>query len=249
MLEISSGESLFSCHMIYWMCSVRKNETADPPKAHDDKMAKKKKKKITAAEKRRRRWIFLLSAILIVTVFAGIIYPYYSEHGCSTLSQDIQNILSTASAMISENPVVTPEPNLYGPYRVRWVVDGDTIVVDLNGTDTYIRLIGIDTPESVSYNLSENTEEGKTAAEFTKKLLRKKKVYLEYDRDTKDKYGRTLAYVFLEDKATMANREILRAGMAKVYSFKPNVKYEREFINIQNEARMNQIGLWGTYYH
>ena len=160
-------------------------------------MAKKKKKKISAAEKKRRRLILILSAILIVTVIAGIIYPYYEAHGFSTLSQDIQNILSTASALISENPVVTPEPNLYGPYRVRWVVDGDTIVVDMNGTDTYIRLIGIDTPESVSYNVSENTEEGKIAAEFTKKLLRKKKVYLEYDRDTQDKYGRTLAYVFL----------------------------------------------------
>ena len=47
----------------------------------------------------------------------------------------------------------------------------------------------------------------------------------------------------------MANREILRAGMAKVYSFKPNVKYEREFIKIQNEAKMNRTGLWGTYYN
>ncbi len=212
-------------------------------------MAKKKKQKISAAEKKRRRLILILSAILIVTVIAGIIYPYYEAHGCSTLSQDIQNIMSSASAMISENPIVTPEPNLYGPYRVRWVVDGDTIVVDLNGTDTYIRLIGIDTPESVSYNVSENTEEGKIAAEYTKKLLRKKKVYLEYDKNTQDKYGRTLAYVFMEDKTTMANREILRAGMAKVYSFKPNVKYEREFIKIQNEAKINQTGLWGTYYH
>ena len=214
----------------------------------DKSMAKKKKKIITAAEKKRRRLILLLAAILIITFSVGIIYPYYSEHGCSTLPQDVQNILASASALISENPIVTPEPNLYGPYRIRWVVDGDTVVVDLNGTDTYIRLIGIDTPESVSYNVSENTEEGKIASDFTKKLLRKQKVYLEYDKDTKDKYGRTLAYVFLEDKATMANREILRAGMAKVYSFPPNVKYESEFLKIQNEARINQTGLWGSYY-
>ena len=211
-------------------------------------MAKKKKKKITLAEKKRRRLILLLAAILIVTISVGIIYPYYSEHGCSTLPQDIQNILSTASSLISENPIVTPEPNLYGPYRVRWVVDGDTIAVDLNGTDTYIRLIGIDTPESVSYNTSENTEQGKTASDFTKKLLRKQKVYLEYDKDTKDKYGRTLAYVFLTDKTTMANREILRAGMAKVYSFRPNVKYEKEFIRIQNEAKANRVGFWDGYF-
>ena len=127
-------------------------------------------------------------------------------------------------------------------------MDGDTIVVDLNGTDTYIRLIGIDTPESVSYNTSENTEQGKTASDFTKKLLRKQKVYLEYDKDTKDKYGRTLAYVFLTDKTTMANREILRAGMAKVYSFRPNVKYEKEFIRIQNEAKANRVGFWDGYF-
>ena len=211
-------------------------------------MSKKKKRKITAAEKRRRRWILLLAAILIITFSVGIVYPYYSEHGCSTLPQDIQNIMSSASALISENPVVTPEPNLYGPYRIRWVVDGDTIVVDLNGTDTYIRLIGIDAPESVSYNTSENTEQGKQASEFTKKLLKKQTVYLEYDKNTKDKYGRTLAYVFLNDKTTMANREILRAGMAKVYMFRPNTKYEQDFLKVQSEARMNRVGFWDGYF-
>ena len=74
------------------------------------------------------------------------------------------------------------------------------------------------------------------------------KVYLEYDKDTKDKYGRTLAYVFLTDKTTMANREILRAGMAKVYSFRPNVKYEKEFIRTKNEAKANRVGFWDGYF-
>ena len=213
-----------------------------------DMAAGKKKKKISAAEKKRRRLILLLTAVLVFTVLAGIVWPYYSEHGCSALPQDVQNILSTASAMMSENPVVTPEPDLYGPYRVKRVVDGDTIVVDLNGADTYVRLIGIDAPESVSYNAAENTEQGKTASDFTKKLLRKRNVYLEYDRDTKDKYGRTLAYVFMEDKTTMANREILRAGMAKTYFIRPNVKYETDFIRIQNEAKRDRVGFWDGYF-
>ena len=54
--------------------------------------------------------------------------------------------------------------------------------------------------------------------------------------------------MFLTDKTTMANREILRAGMAKVYSFRPNVKYEKEFIRTKNEAKANRVGFWDGYF-
>ena len=112
----------------------------------------------------------------------------------------------------------------YGPYTVVRVVDGDTLVVDINGTDTKVRPIGVDTPELVHTNASKNVPEGTTASDYTKNLLTGKNVYLEYDAGPTDKYGRTLAYVYTED-GVMVNDLLLEEGMAKMMTIQPNVKY------------------------
>ena len=90
-------------------------------------------------------------------------------------------------------------PELHGLYEVVRVVDGDTIIVDIDGTETRVRLIGVDTPESVHPDDTLNSERGKIASDFTSALLTGKQVYLEYDKEMTDKYGRTLAYVFLSN--------------------------------------------------
>lgn len=73
------------------------------------------------------------------------------------------------------------------------VIDGDTISVSLNGQETKVRMIGVDTPET-------ETEIGKIAASYTKKYLSEgKTIYLEYDEGKQDKYGRTLAYIWLKE--------------------------------------------------
>lgn len=80
------------------------------------------------------------------------------------------------------------------------VVDGDTIVVTREDQKFKVRLIGVNTPESVSPDAAKNTLEGKKASDFTKERLPKgTKVYLEFDQERTDKYGRTLAYVWLSD--------------------------------------------------
>lgn len=118
------------------------------------------------------------------------------------------------------------------------VIDGDTIVV--NQTKK-IRLIGVDTPEvrdprkAVQYF-------GKEASEFTRKMVEGKQVRLEYDRQRRDGYGRTLAYVYLED-GTFLNAEIVKQGYGFAYTRFP-FKYLKDFRRYQREARQVGRGLW-----
>ena len=128
-------------------------------------------------------------------------------------------------------------------YKVVRVVDGDTIVINFNGTDEKVRFIGVDTPESVHSNSDKNTEEGTIASDFTKELLSDKSVSLEFDVSERDRYGRLLAYVYLDGE--MINKTLLNEGYAKVATYPPNVAYVDEFTELQRIARENKVGFWG----
>jgi len=119
-------------------------------------------------------------------------------------------------------------------YKVLRVVDGDTIVVDYNGTEEKVRMIGIDTPESVHPDSERNTAQGKKASKYTESMLEGKYVTLEFDVQERDKYGRFLAYVYLNGK--MFNKTLLENGYAVVSTYPPNVKYVNEFVKIANAA-------------
>ena len=124
------------------------------------------------------------------------------------------------------------------------VVDGDTIIVIADdGTSFRVRLIGIDTPESVNPDESKNCEEGIVASDYTKSRLKTGDiVFLEYDVSSTDKYDRTLAYVWLYDKVDttslediekyMYNAELIIQGYAVPKVYKPNVKYADIFQSI-----------------
>ena len=127
-------------------------------------------------------------------------------------------------------------------YQVVRVVDGDTIVVNFNGKEEKVRLIGVDTPESVHPDKSKNTEEGVKASEYTKERLSNKSVKLEFDVQERDKYGRLLAYVYID--GIMYNKELLEKGYAKVATYPPNVKYVDELKELQKNAREQKVGIW-----
>lgn len=142
------------------------------------------------------------------------------------------------------------------PIKVIRIIDGDTFK-GLSGLDTVtIRLIGVDCPESrkntKAYNDAEKSENdvetivamGELAKEFTKKHLKENEtVYLEFDVGENDKYGRILAYVWLND-TLMFNNFILREGYAQIMTIPPNVKYQEEFLTAYKSARENEKGLW-----
>lgn len=125
------------------------------------------------------------------------------------------------------------------------VVDGDTIVVLYQGQEEKVRLIGVDTPESVHPDAEKNNEAGKTASDYTKAQLTGKDVQLEFDVQKRDKYQRLLAYVYVD--GTMFNKTLLAEGIAKLATFPPNVKYVDEFTAIEKEAQKAGIGLWEGY--
>jgi len=129
-------------------------------------------------------------------------------------------------------------PDLYLCTRV---VDGDTIIVKIGSKKERVRLIGVDTPETKHPKKSVQYF-GKEASVFTKRMVESKKVRLEYDWQKRDKYGRLLAYVYLED-GTFLNAEIIRRGYGFAYTRFP-FKYLDEFRRYEREARENNRGLW-----
>jgi micrococcal nuclease len=126
-------------------------------------------------------------------------------------------------------------------------VDGDTIRVripnppDSLGVVETIRLIGVDTPETV-HPRRDMEFFGGEASEYTKFRLLGKTVYLAFDWDLRDRYGRLLAYVYLEDK-TCHNAEIIRQGYGHTYT-KYSFRFMDEFRNYEREARSGKRGLW-----
>lgn len=133
-------------------------------------------------------------------------------------------------------------PSQNGTYHVLRVVDGDTFMVNYNGKDEYVRLIGINTPETVKPN-SPVEYYGKEASNYTKSIINGKYVRLEFDVEQTDKYGRLLAYVYLED-GKMLNEILVRDGFAQVMTVPPNVKFADRFIELQRQARNESRGLW-----
>lgn len=130
-------------------------------------------------------------------------------------------------------------------YTVIRVVDGDTILVDYNGLEERVRLIGIDTPESVHPDETKNVEAGKTASEYTSKLLAGKQVELEFDVQERDMYQRLLAYVYVD--GVMLNKTLLREDHANLSTWPPNVKYVDEFRQIAAERHDGAVKTSGLY--
>lgn len=134
--------------------------------------------------------------------------------------------------------------------KVIRAVDGDTIVVSLNGSGYTVRLIGIDTPESTI----QHEPYGEEASQYTASMLTGKTVYLEKDVSETDKYGRLLRYVWLSQPSSLTDSEIrskmfnailVLQGYAQVATYPPDVKYTEKFLQYQREAVEQNKGLWG----
>ena len=126
--------------------------------------------------------------------------------------------------------------------QVLRVVDGDTIVISYQGQEEKVRLIGIDTPESVHPQQEKNVLYGKIATAFTKEQLDQKTVGIELDVQERDQYGRLLAYVYVDGK--LFNQTILENGHAKLSTYPPNVKYVDQLTAAETQAREAKVGLW-----
>lgn len=130
---------------------------------------------------------------------------------------------------------------------VERVVDGDTIIVDLDGVEQRVRLIGIDTPESVHPDESRNSEAGDVASDYTKSIVKQgETVYLQKDVSDTDKYDRLLRYVWLEKptdtnneseiKTKMLNAILISEGYAEPKEYEPDTAYADTFERLEKAA-------------
>jgi micrococcal nuclease len=155
------------------------------------------------------------SAVLILVVAAVLVRPWESLQGGD-------------------------EPVSARAFVVR-VVDGDTIEVALGGRREDVRLIGVDTPETVKPGTPVQCF-GPRASRFTHRRLERRRVRLLFGVERRDVYGRLLAYVFLDRR--LVNAELVRRGLARTLAIPPNTRFASRFERLQSAAARAGRGLW-----
>jgi micrococcal nuclease len=143
----------------------------------------------------------------------------------------------------AEQPPVLGETTATASALVDRVVDGDTIRVIVNNEKKTVRLIGIDTPETVDPRREVECF-GKEASNRLKELIEDKEVILETDSSQQeiDRYGRLLRYVSLN--GVSINEQLIYDGFASEYTYNNPYKYREQFQAAQEDAKKNQRGLW-----
>lgn len=155
------------------------------------------------------------------------------------ISDNYEEIIETVTPTETVIPTINPEL-----MKVTKVIDGDTIMVKIGEKEESVRLIGVDTPETVDPRKTVQCF-GKEASEEMKKLVENKMVRLEADstQTDKDKYNRLLRYVYLED-GTLVNKKMIEEGFGFEYTYQIPYKFQTEFKEAQKVAEKNKMGLW-----
>jgi len=126
---------------------------------------------------------------------------------------------------------------------VRWVIDGDTVVLE-NGQK--VRYAGINAPE-IRHEDQPAEPFGYAALKANIRLVKHRKVFLEWPKQRRDRFGRLLAYVFLPD-GTFVQAVLVKRGLAFVCYEPPNLKYYQDLLRLQRQALQAGRGLWGGDY-
>jgi len=182
--------------------------------------------------KKTLKWVFVYVIFLLVFTFL----PNNKQ-----LQNNIRNILDSFEKENSITVVPDKDSERTGYYKVVNVVDGDTIKIDFNGEIKTVRFIGIDTPE-VNHPSEPVQCYGVEASLKTKEILEGKEVRLEQDVSETDRYGRILAYIWLND--VLINEKVVKEGYAFSSSYPPDVKYQDVLDLAETYARENKLGLW-----
>ena len=163
-------------------------------------------------------------------------------------------VIVAATGVFSQTDTEAVLSGPIGPVEMDWqvsrIVDGDTIVVTRNGQRVKVRLIGIDTPESVRPDSPVECF-GPEASAFAEQVLQGRTVQLESDpsQGSEDAYGRQLAYVWYLDDAgnsVLFNQQAIAAGVAREYTYSTPYVWRDAFVAAQQRARSGDQGLWAA---
>lgn len=182
--------------------------------------------------------VILIIILFTKSLWYGRFFPD-NENKNGTLDIKRAKESSTSIKQNSESPESMNKSSTVGQYsKVIRVIDGDTIEID--GGEK-VRYIGVNTPETVNTKTIVECF-GKEASDKNKELVEGKPVRLEKDISDRDRYGRLLRYVYVDD--IFINDYLVRQGYANSASYPPNIKYQEQFRQAEKEARENNRGLW-----
>lgn len=155
----------------------------------------------------------------------------------------IATVISFGLVLTACTPASAPNKNSdESAATVVRIIDGDTIVADISGTDTTVRLLNIDTPETKHPDKPVECL-GQEATDFTQSLLAPgDQITLAYDIERLDPYGRTLAGVYKDEQ--LVNAQIAAAGLGVAVLFQPNERFYAEVKAAEESAQTSAAGLF-----
>lgn len=191
---------------------------------------------------RRNRCGAVLLAVALVVSACSVTAPAAQSPQTASLSPDEGQIAPSSSGSPDRNPA----SQRGGPYPVTRVVDGDTVDVLVDGRRTRIRVIGINTPETVAPSRPVQCF-GPQASAKAKELLSGRSVWLESDpsQGSDDSYGRRLAFVWINNDVDFG-LSMIRGGYAAEYTYKLPYRYRATYRAAQAKARSDGLGLWSS---
>lgn len=195
----------------------------------------------------QRKLLYFIGGVIALLIIVGATGHKTEQGTFQNVGQGVSSLTTaetdSLSLELNTTEIKTSTTSLKY-YSVSRVIDGDTIDISIDGKVERLRLIGIDTPETVDPRKPVECF-GVEASNKAKTLLIGKKVSLESDgsQGELDKYNRLLRYVFLED-GTNINLLMIKEGYAHEYTYNLPYKYQTEFKNAQKQAEANKAGLW-----
>lgn len=155
--------------------------------------------------------------------------------------------LEYPSSEKTQNADAPAQSRIVGEFPVTRVVDGDTIVVNIDSVDTTVRYIGIDTPETKDPRREVECF-GAEASQKNTELVEGKTVTLSLDSSDTDKYGRLLRYVSVASgtQSVDVGLELISGGFATALAIEPDTDRYQTYKAAERTARNQKIGLWGT---
>jgi len=173
--------------------------------------------------------------------------PRHQPERVGLLERRIVRPLSSSTPLVPVGPgTVVPLEPLDGPFDVVRVVDGDTVRLAMPWGEESVRLIGIDTPETVHPTKGVECY-GPEASAFASRLMTGTTVWLEYDESQgqRDKYDRLLAYLWVTP-TQFYNLAAVEEGYATEYTYNSAYAHREDFLAAQAVARAERRGLWGS---
>lgn len=190
------------------------------------------------------RTVFMKRSYIAVLTLLGVFFlsTYFGVKDLGFIKSDVKGLMT----LLTPSPSPIQLDSTKTTAQVIRVVDGDTIKVDIKGEERTIRIIGLNTPETVDPRKPVECF-GKAASERAKQILNDQTVILESDptQSDRDRYDRLLRYVWINNGAIDYGLKTIQEGFGYEYTYASSYAYQTAYLDAQKDAEKNKRGLWG----